>query len=96
MNLSGIDIATIVGVLTIFFGIIVKVVGFPDQMRSNYKRKSTKGLSTAFITLSFITYSLWTLHGIFQKDPILTFGQGIGIITTGIILYQIWIYRNNT
>ncbi len=91
-----INIAAIVAVLTIIFGIIVKVVGFPDQMRSNYKRKSTKGLSTMFIALSFITYSLWTLHGIFQNDPVLTFGQGVGIITTGIILYQIWIYRKNS
>lgn len=92
MNIS---IAAIVAVLTIIFGIIVKVVGFPDQMRSNYKRKSTKGLSTTFIVLSFITYTLWTLHGFFQKDPVLAIGQGVGIITTGIILYQIWIYRNN-
>lgn len=96
MKLSGVDIAAIVGILTVIFGVIVKVVGFPDQMRSNYKRKSTKGLSTTFIVLSFITYSLWTLHGIFQKDPVLTIGQGLGIITTGIILYQIWIYRRNS
>lgn len=93
MNLN---IAAIVAVLTIIFGIIVKVVGFPDQMRSNYKRKSTKGLSTTFMVLSFITYSLWTLHGFFQKDAVLAIGQGVGIITTGIIIYQIWIYRNNS
>ena len=89
-------IASIVAVLTIIFGVTVKIVGFPDQMRNNYKRKSTKGLSSTFIVLSFITYILWTLHGIFQKDPVLAIGQGIGIITTGIILYQIWIYRKNS
>jgi uncharacterized protein with PQ loop repeat len=96
MKLSGIDVAAIVAVLTIIFGVLVKIIGFPDQMRDNYKRKSTKGLSTTFIVLSFITYTLWTLHGFFQKDPVLTIGQGIGIITTGIILYQIWIYRKNS
>ncbi len=96
MKFSGIDIAAIVAVLTVIFGVLVKIIGFPDQMKDNYKRKSTKGLSTTFIVLSFITYSLWTLHGIFQKDPVLTIGQGIGIITTGIILYQIWIYRKNS
>jgi len=93
MNLSGLDIAAIVAVLTVIFGVVVKIVGFPDQMRSNFKRKSTKGLSTTFIVLSFITYTLWTLHGYFQNDPVLTIGQGIGIITTGVILYQIWLYR---
>lgn len=93
MDLS--SIAVVVAVLTIIFGILVKVIGFPDQMRNNYKRKSTKGLSTSFIVLSFITYALWTLHGMFQKDAVLAVGQGIGIITTGIILYQIWLYRKN-
>ncbi len=93
---AGLDIAAVVAVLTVVFGVLVKVIGFPDQMKDNYKRKSTKGLSTTFIVLSFITYILWTLHGIFQKDPVLAIGQGIGIITTGIILYQIWIYRKKS
>jgi len=96
MSLASIDIVAIVAILTVTFGVVVKIVGFPDQMRNNYKRKSTVGLSTIFIMLSFVTYSLWTLHGIFQKDPVLAVGQGIGIITTGIILYQIWLYRKNS
>lgn len=90
------DFVAIVGVLTVIFGVIVKVVGFPDQIRSNKKRRSTKGLSTTFIGLSFVTYSLWTLYGVLKGDPIVYLGQGIGIITTGIILYQIWIYRKNS
>jgi uncharacterized protein with PQ loop repeat len=89
-------IAAIVGILTVVFSLLSKVIGFPDQMRKNYKRKSTKGLSSAFIILAFISYSLWALHGIFQNDPVLTIGQGIGVITTGLILYQIWIYRKNS
>ena len=89
------DIAAIVAVLTVVFGVLVKFIGFPDQIRSNHKRKSTEGLSTIFIILSVITYTLWTIHGYFQKDPVLVIGQGIGIITTGIILYQIWLYRKN-
>lgn len=96
MNLTSLNIAAIVGILTVIFGVLVKIIGFPDQMRNNYKRKSTQGLSTTFIALSFVTYSLWTLHGIFQKDPVLTIGQGIGIITTGAILCQIWLYRKNS
>jgi uncharacterized protein with PQ loop repeat len=86
--------AAIIGALTIFFGVIVKVVGFPAQMKTNFQRKSTKGLSTTFMALSFVTYTLWTIHGILQKDPVVYVGQGIGIITTGVVLYQIWIYRN--
>jgi uncharacterized protein with PQ loop repeat len=88
------SLAAIIGILTIVFGIMVKIVGFPAQMKTNYQRRSTKGLSTTFMALSFVTYALWTLHGILQKDPVVYIGQGIGIITTGAILYQIWLYRN--
>ncbi len=80
MSLSNLSLASIVAVLTIIFGVIVEIVGFPDQIRSNYKKKFTKGLSSTFIILSFITYTLWTLHGIFQNDPVLAIGQGLGII----------------
>jgi len=37
-----ITFAVIVGFLTILLGILVKLVGFPDQIRQNYKNKSTQ------------------------------------------------------
>lgn len=83
----------IVGFLTVGLGVLVKLVGFPDQMRRNYKSKSTKGLSTAFIALSFLAYTMWTLHGILVKDMVIVIGQGLGIVTTGAILIQIYVYR---
>ncbi len=87
-----ITFAIIIGVLTAILSILVKVVGFPDQIRKNYKRKSTEGLSTSFYILSFLVYILWTLHGFLQKDWVVMLGQGLGIITTGLILYQIYLY----
>jgi uncharacterized protein with PQ loop repeat len=94
MNLlQTITLAGIVGFLTLVIGILVKVMGLPDQIRKNFNRKSTEGLSTTFMMLSFVAYSLWTLHGILQKDMVLVVGQGLGIITTGIIIWQIFIYR---
>lgn len=92
--LQTISFAGVIGLLTLVIGILVKVVGLPDQIKKNYKRKSTEGLSTWFMVLSLIAYSLWTIHGILQKDMVLVLGQGLGIITVGIILYQIYIYRN--
>ncbi len=88
-------VAVIIGILTAALSILVKVVGFPDQIRKNHKRKSTEGLSLWFYLLSFLVYVLWTLHGILQNDLVLVLGQGLGIITTGVILYQVYIYRNN-
>lgn len=90
-----ITLAAIIGVLTVIVGILVKVVGFPDQALKNYKRKSTKGLSTVFMILALVSYSLWTLHGIMQGDWVLILGQGVGILTTGIIVLQIIAYRKN-
>jgi uncharacterized protein with PQ loop repeat len=88
-----ITFAVIIGVLTTVLSIAVKVVGFPDQIKKNYKRKSTEGLSVSFYILSFLVYILWVLHGILQKDWVVTLGQGLGVVTTGMILYQVYIYR---
>lgn len=88
------NFALIIGFLTTVLSILVKVVGFPDQIRKNHKRKSTEGVSTSFYVLSFLVYVLWTIHGILQKDMVVVFGQGLGIITTGAIVYQIYIYRS--
>lgn len=88
-----VTIALIIGVMTTVLSILVKVIGFPDQIRQNYKRKSTEGVSTAFYILSFLVYMLWTAHGVLQKDWVVILGQGLGIITTGAIVYQIYIYR---
>ncbi len=90
-----ITFGAIIGVLTVTVGILVKVIGFPDQFRINHKRKSTTGLSTLFYALAFISYVLWTTHGFIQDDWVLIVGQGVGIITTGMIVLQIIIYRKN-
>lgn len=88
-----VEIGLIIGILTTVLSILVKVVGLPDQIRKNHKRKSTEGVSTSFYILSFLVYMLWTAHGILQNDWVVILGQGLGIITTGVIVYQIFIYR---
>lgn len=88
-----ISIGLIIGFLTTVLSVLIKVIGFPDQIRKNHTRKSTEGLSTWLYVLSFITYTLWTLHGFLQNDWVVILGQGLGIITTGIIVYQIILYR---
>ncbi len=85
--------AAIIGFLTVIIAVLVKIIGLPDQIRKNYKRKSTEGISTAFFVLAFFSYLLWTLHGINQADYVLIIGQGFGVITTAIIAFQIILYR---
>jgi len=86
-------ITIIVGTLTTILSIVIKVVGFPDQIRKNFQRKSTEGVSTLFYVLSFITYLLWTFYGILRGDWVVFLAQGLGIVTTGVIVYQILIYK---
>ena len=88
-----ITLATIIGILTVLVGILVKIIGFPDQFMKNYNKKSTDGLSTIFILLAFISYILWTIHGYLQNDLVIIIGQGVGILTTGMIVFQIVYYR---
>jgi uncharacterized protein with PQ loop repeat len=90
---SSITFAGIIGFFTLVFGILVKVIGFPAQIKKNHERKSTEGLSTTMIVLTLLAYILWTIHGFVRNDWVLIWGQGIGIITTGIILWQIMEYR---
>jgi lipid-A-disaccharide synthase-like uncharacterized protein len=85
----------IVGTCTVVASVFVKFIGLPDQFRKNHKRKSTHGLSTAFIATSVLAYSLWTAYGILKKDWVVVLGQGAGVLTTGAILYQIWQYRGS-
>ena len=95
MSLTEITFASIIGILTVTVGVLVKMIGFPDQFRLNYKRKSTKGVSSLFYSLAFLSYILWTIHGFLQDDWVLIVGQGIGVITTAMIVFQIIIYRKN-
>lgn len=95
MSIEQITFAGIISALTLIFGILVKVIGFPAQIKKNYDRKSTEGLSTTMILLTFFAYILWTIHGILQKDMVLVIGQGVGILTTGVIVAQVFKYRKS-
>ena len=89
----GVSAESAVGILTVFFGILVKVVGIPDQIRQNFRRKSTEGVSLPNQSVGFLAYFFWTLYGILHHDRVLIYGQALGVVTTAIVLYQFAIYR---
>jgi uncharacterized protein with PQ loop repeat len=84
---------TVVGVATVFFGILVKVIGIPDQIRQNFTRKSTEGVSLVNQSVGFLAYFFWTFYGLLRHDPVLIYGQALGVIFTAIVLYQFALYR---
>ena len=59
MFLTEVTFAIVIGFLTLVVGILVKIIGFPDQFRLNLKRKSTKEVSTLFFYSC--VYILFTL-----------------------------------
>jgi len=88
------SLVTVVGVAVATVSILVKVIGMPDQIRKNYKRKSTGGLSLLNYSLSFSSYALWTWYGILKYDWPVALAQGfLGCVVTGIILWQFFLYR---
>ncbi len=90
------EIILIVGILTTVLSLSTKLIGFPDQIKKNHARKSTEGISSAFFILAFLSYLLWTIHGILQNDWVVYLGQGLGVITTGVILWQIYLYKKRS
>jgi uncharacterized protein with PQ loop repeat len=90
------EIDNLVGSSVLVISILTKIIGEPDQIRRNFTRKSTNGVSTVLYVLGFLSYCLWTVHGLLQADPFLTGAQSIGILTSGIVLVQIWMYRSRS
>jgi uncharacterized protein with PQ loop repeat len=93
MLIISLSLINIIGVLTVIVSVMVKVLGFPDQVRQNYLRKSTKGLSFWLIFLMFFSYVLWLCYGILKSDIVLILPNILGVITSGIVLSQVLIYR---
>lgn len=83
------ELVTIVGVLTVASSYAIKLIGFPDQIRKIFKFKSVEGLSVPLFVFSFISYILWTIYGIIKNDWVIIWGQSVGVIVAGIVLYQI-------
>lgn len=89
------DPVALVTLLTAIFSVAVKVIGMPDQIKSNYRRKSTGGLSPWFMISTFVSYDLWVVHGLQVHDMALVIGQGLGALVMAIILSQMFMYRSN-
>jgi uncharacterized protein with PQ loop repeat len=92
MNIH-VSLVSVVGLATVLSSILSKVIGIPDQIRQNFTRKSTEGVSLANQTVTFIAYFFWTFYGLIQHDLVLIWGQALGVILTAVVLYQSALYR---
>ena len=95
MTLGTLSAISIIGILTVIVSLSVKILGFPEQFKKNYLRKSAEGLSFSLIFLMFVSYILWFIYGVLKHDWVLIIPNILGIITSGAVFYQIVLYRKN-
>ena len=80
----------IISTMTLISTLSLKLIGFPSQIQKIRKAGNLEGVSILYFVLSFITYSLWTVHGITIKDKTIIYGQGLGVIASGVLLFVLW------
>jgi MtN3 and saliva related transmembrane protein len=81
-------------VLTLIASFAIKLIGFPEQIQKIRKAKSTNGISKVLFITSFISFVLWTIYGFLKDDWVIIYGQGLGVIVSGILLFYLWKYRH--
>ena len=84
----------VVGVIVAALSVLSKVLRVPDQIKKNFERKSTEGLSLLMYSITFTTYFFWTIYGALKNDwPVMLAQGALGCIVTGVILWQFFLYR---
>jgi uncharacterized protein with PQ loop repeat len=83
---------TVAGAATVVFGILVKVIGILVQIRQNFRRKPSEGVSFANRVAGFRADFFWTVYGLLRHDTALICGQALGVFTTGVVLCQFALY----
>lgn len=89
------NLSDYLGILAVIITLVYTSLGFPVQIKNNYKRKTTKGLSLFFMVMSTSTFFVWSTYA-YSKNPIdwyMFFSNIPGIIFGIIILFQFWYYR---
>lgn len=83
----------VISTLTVVASFSTKAIGAPSQIKQLLKTKNSASFSILHGTLIFIAYILWSIHGYLKNDLTVMIGQGIGVITSGLILYFVIKYR---
>lgn len=80
-------------IVTVGLSLLVTCIGLTTQVRKNYQRKSTEGLSFFYFFILAISYSFWTIYGLVQKDLVLIIPMGLGMLMSGVVVIQCLIYQ---
>ncbi|MFT3947933.1 MAG: SemiSWEET family transporter [Agriterribacter sp.] len=83
----------VISTLTVIASLAVKLIGAPSQIKLLLKTKNSQNISVLQWILVVTSYVLWLLHGIVKNDITVIIGQGIGVLTSGVILFFIVKFR---
>jgi len=64
-----------------------------SQVKKNYSRKSTEGLSSIYFILLAVSYSFWMFYGFSKNDYVLIIPGIAGAMMSYIIVFQIQYYK---
>jgi uncharacterized protein with PQ loop repeat len=85
-----------------FFGIaalvtstLLTLIGFPAQIHTNWKNKSTRGLSLLTTLFLFTNLNAWFFYGLTKPriDWIIVSANVLGILMLAVLLGQFLMYR---
>lgn len=86
---------SIISTLTVIASFATKTIGAPSQIKLLLKTRNSDSFSALHNSIIFIAYCLWSIHGYLQKDWTVMIGQGIGILTSGTLLYFVLKFKKS-
>jgi uncharacterized protein with PQ loop repeat len=89
MNLA--DFFGYMGMLSSF----LILFGLMHQIRMNFKKKNTEGISSLLITITFFSYLSWSGYAWVKPDEFLKIPQTGGFVLSIILIGQMVAYRKN-
>lgn len=84
---------SILGNLAMISSLAIVIIGLPAQIWSNYKRKSTEGLSPFLIYAAVVTYTLWSSYAWCKPDWYMVRAYTPGCLLSLILLFQYFYYK---
>ena len=67
--------------------------GLPGQIKENYQRKSTEGLSISLFCFLFATFASWIFYGILLQNYFIIVPNVLGALFGIVILFQFFYYK---
>lgn len=80
-------------IITVVLSLIVTCLGLMSQVRKNYIRKSTEGLSSFYFIVLAVSYSFWSAYGFAQSDLVLIIPMTLGAIMSWVVVGQVVRYK---